>query len=74
MKPAELGQTESSPCAVGDVVSLHFLLRVDALSLVALEKALLLDPGTMEQRDALTAAGEVLRWKNLKYPSKYPIN
>lgn len=43
MKLAGLGQTESSPCSVGDGVALHLLLRVKALNLDALEMALLLD-------------------------------
>jgi len=41
--PAGLGQTESSPCFLSDAVALHLLLRVNALSLVALEMALWLD-------------------------------
>lgn len=43
MKPAGLGQTERSPCSVGDGVALHLLLRVNALNLVPLEMTLLLD-------------------------------
>lgn len=45
MPPAGLGQTESSPCSMGDDVALGLLLRVHTLGLVALEKALLLDYG-----------------------------